>query len=113
MAYIYFMVFIETPVFTQMILELLTDDEYRALQLSLGERPEQGDIIKGSGGIRKVRAVAKGKGKRGGARALYYWIASRGQIYMLLAYPKNTKDDLTAEELALLRALVAKELEHG
>lgn len=113
MAYSLCMVFIETPIFTRLILELLTDDEYRALQLSLAERPEQGDIIRGSGGIRKIRAAAKGKGKRGGIRVIYYWLTAQGQIYMLLAYLKNRKDDLTSEELAVLRALVAKELGHG
>ena len=113
MAYNFLMVFIETPIFTRLIMELLTDDEYRALQLSLTARPEQGNVIKGSGGIRKVRAAAKGMGKSGGIRVLYYWVTTRGQIYMLLAYPKNKKDDLTAEELAALRALVVKELGHG
>ena len=107
------MVFIETPIFTRQILELLTDDEYRTLQLSLTERPGQGDVIRRSGGIRKIRAAAKGKGKSGGIRVIYYWVTERGQIYMLLAYPKNRKDDLTVEELAALRALVVKELGHG
>ena len=113
MAYNFPMVFIETPIFTRLILELLTDDEYRTLQLSLTERPEQGSVIRGSGGIRKVRAAAKGMGKSGGIRVIYYWVTARGQIYMLLAYPKNRKDNLTAEELAALRALVVKELGHG
>jgi len=107
------MQFIETQTFTRLILELLTDDEYRALQCSLMERPDQGDIIKGSGGIRKVRVAAKGKGKSDGIRMIYYWITARGQIYMLLAYPKSKKDDLNAEELALLSALVQKELKNG
>lgn len=113
MAYHLFMEFIETPIFTRLVLELLTDDEYRELQISLMERPDQGDLIKGSGGIRKIRAAAKGKGKSGGVRVIYYWITARGQIYMLLAYPKNKKDDLNAEELAVLSALVQKELGHG
>ncbi len=107
------MEFIETPIFTRLVLELLTDDEYRMLQLSLAERPDQGDIIKGGGGIRKLRVAAKGKGKSGGIRVIYYWLTAQWQIYMLLAYPKNKKDTLTAEELAILSALVEKELGHG
>ena len=107
------MEFIETPIFTRLVRELLAEDEYRALQCTLLERPDQGDIIKGSGGIRKIRVAAKGKGKRGGVRVIYYWITTRGQIYMLLAYPKNRKDDLNAEELTVLRALVQEELGDG
>jgi len=107
------MEFIETPVFTRLIADLLTDEEYRILQLELAGYPDQGDIIKGSGGIRKMRFAAKGKGKSGGIRVIYYWITARGQIYMLLAYPKNKKDDLSAGELSLLCALVEKELGHG
>ncbi len=79
------MEFIETPIFTRLILELLTDDEYRVLQCTLAKRPESGDLIKGSGGLRKIRVAAKGKGKSGGVRVIYYWITAKGQIYMLLA----------------------------
>ena len=111
MTYISIMEFIEPPVFTRLISNLLTDEEYRILQLELAAHPDQGDIIKGSGGIRKMRFAAKGKS--GGIRVIYYWITARGQIYMLLAYPKSKKDDLSAEERAILCALVEKELGHG
>ena len=107
------MEFIETAIFTRQALELFSEDEYRELQLGLAERPDQGDIIKGSGGLRKIRVAAKGKGKRGGVRVIYYWITAREQIYLLLAYSKNYKDNLSAEELALLRALMKKELGYG
>jgi hypothetical protein len=107
------MEFIETPIFTRLILDLLTDDEYRGLQHSLWERPDQGNLIKGGGGIRKIRVASQGKGKSGGVRVIYYWFTARRQIYMLLAYPKNKKDDLTTEELAVLNALVQKELGDG
>lgn len=107
------MEFIETPIFTRQVLELFSDGEYQELQLSLATRPDQGNIIKGSGGLRKVRVAAKGRGKSGGVRVIYYWLTAREQIYLLLAYSKNYKDDLSTEELALLRALVEKELGHG
>jgi len=107
------MEFVETHFFTRLILELFTDDEYRAIQINLAKRPDQGKIISGSGGLRKIRIAAMGKGKSGGARIIYYWTTSSARIYLLLAYPKNKKDDLSSEELALLKALMERELGHG
>ena len=78
----------------------------------LAENPSCGDIIQGGGGIRKVRFSAKGKGKSGGVRVIYYWRSAAHQIYFLVIYPKNKKDTLTDKETAILRALV-KELGHG
>ena len=112
MTYSHFMEFIETPIFTRLVLELLPDDEYRELQFMLADNPSCGDIIQGGGGIRKVRFSAKGKGKSGGVRVIYYWMTEKGQIYMLLIYPKNKKDTLTDKETGILRELV-KELAHG
>ena len=107
------MEFIETPTFTRQILALLPDDDYRGLQSELMEDPERGDIIKGGGGVRKVRYAAKGHGKRGGIRVIYYWLRNDGQIYMLLAYPKSEKDDLTDKETALFRDFVKDVLNRG
>lgn len=73
------------------------------------ENPQRGDIIKGGGGIRKLRYALPGRGKRGGVRVIYYWLRDDQQIYMLLIYPKSKKDDLTDRETALLREFV-KEL---
>ena len=110
MAYkIWHMEFIETPTFTRMLVELLTDDEYAGLQCVLLVNPEAGDIVKGGGGIRKLRHALSGRGKRGGVRVIYYWLRKDGQIYMLLIYPKSKKDTLTARETAILFELV-KEL---
>lgn len=106
------MEFIETPTFTRLLMGLLSDDEYRELQGVLAENPSCGDIIQGGGGIRKVRFSAKGKGKSGGVRVIYYWRSAAHQIYFLVIYPKNKKDTLTDKETAILRALV-KELGHG
>jgi mRNA-degrading endonuclease RelE of RelBE toxin-antitoxin system len=100
------MKFIETAVFTKQISVLLPDDHYRELQKELIFNPDAGDIIKHSGGLRKIRWRSAGKGKRGGIRVIYYWLVSEDQIYMLLAYSKNEKDDLTATELKILRQLV-------
>ena len=103
------MEFIETPTFTRMVTTLLADDEYRQLQNVLVDDPERGDLIKGGGGIRKLRHAVQGRGKSGGVRVIYYWLTQRHQIYMLVVYPKSKKDDLSDEETAVLRELV-KEL---
>jgi hypothetical protein len=107
------MEFIETPTFTRQILALLPDDDYRGLQNELMENPERGDTIKGGGGVRKVRYAAMGHGKRGGIRVIYYWLRDDGQIYMLLAYPKSEKDNLTDKETALLHDFVKDVLNRG
>ena len=101
-----FIEFIETPTFTRQVQELLSDDEYCRLQFMLASDPECGDLIKGGGGIRKARHAIQGRGKSGGVRAIYYWLKDRHQIYMLIVYPKSKKDDLSAREAAVLRALV-------
>ena len=103
------MEFIETPTFTRMVTALLDDDEYRQMQNVLVDDPERGDLIKGGGGIRKLRHAVQGRGKSGGVRVIYYWLTQRHQIYMLVVYPKSKKDDLSDQETAVLRELV-KEL---
>ena len=103
------MEFIETPTFTRLVTQLLTDEEYREMQNVLVEDPERGDVIKGGGGIRKLRHAVQGRGKSGGVRAIYYWVKDDHQIFMLVIYPKSKKDDLTDKEVAILRELV-KEL---
>lgn len=104
-------IFLETPVFTCQIKELINDEQYRLLQLHLVADPVAGDLIPGSGGLRKIRIGAAGRGKRGGARVIYYWLTQKSQIYMLLAYAKNEQDDLTPEQLKALRALVKQEFD--
>ena len=100
------MEFIETPTFTRLVTALLTDDEYRGLQVELLGDPERGDLIKGGGGIRKLRYALRGRGKSGGVRVIYYWVKPKGQIYMLVIYPKNKKDNLSEKETAILRDYV-------
>jgi len=73
--------FVETPIFTKEVLDLLDDDEYRALQLALIFRPEQGAIIPGSGGLRKLRWGVRGRGKRGGLRVIYYQAKEEDTFY--------------------------------
>jgi hypothetical protein len=103
------MVILETAVFTKIVQSLMPDDEYRLLQNHLIEFPEAGDVIKGSGGLRKIRWKLEGRGKRGGVRVIYYWTTSDYQIFMLYAYAKNDQEDLTKEQLMVLKKLVESE----
>lgn len=104
---------IETSVFTRQITELISDEEYGELQFALVQNPDLGDIIQHSGGIRKIRWAGSGRGKRGGIRVIYYWQVSEDQIYMLLAYAKNQQENLTPDQLRLLRKLVKEEFGNG
>jgi hypothetical protein len=79
------------------------DDEYAEMQAHLVRHPDSGSIIKGSGGIRKLRWAGSGRGKRGGLRVIYYWWVAKDRISLLLVYPKNEQDDLTADQLKKLR----------
>lgn len=104
------MVFVETPVFTREITALLPDESYRAMQIALLLRPEAGDLIRGGGGLRKIRWSEPGKGKRGGLRIIYFWDKPRDRIYMLFPYRKSRKDDLTPQQIKILRTLVEENL---
>jgi hypothetical protein len=103
--------FVETPVFTKRVKDLLPDEDYRTLQVALLLRPEQGPLIKGAGGLRKVRWAPKGIGKRGGVRVIYYWRPDEQVFYMLFAYAKTAQEDLTPDQLRVLARTVREELE--
>ncbi len=81
--------FIETRLFTSLIGKYLGDDEYSELQRALVTNPEAGDMIRGSGGLRKLRWGVEGRGKRGGIRIVYYLRTSENEIWMLTVYAKN------------------------
>ena len=97
------MIFIETPIFTEDLLNLLSDEEYAELQKYLANNPLAGDVIQSTGGLRKVRWAAGGKGKRGGVRIIYYHVTPDSQIRLLLIYKKGIQDDLTTEQKKILR----------
>jgi mRNA-degrading endonuclease RelE of RelBE toxin-antitoxin system len=101
--------FLETPVFTSRLRGLVDEDQYRAVQLALLLRPEQGPLIPGSGGLRKLRWGAGGRGKRGGVRLIYYWAPQEQAFYMLTVYAKNEQSDLTAAQVKILRRIVREE----
>ena len=100
------MLFVETSLFTKLLPEYLSDDEYREFQAFIAENPDSGDVIKGSGGIRKIRWTAKGKGKRGGVRIIYYWQRTESNIYLITVYAKNEMADLSPAETAALKRMV-------
>ena len=103
------MVILETHAFTTAILELLSDEEYRLLQQALVARPDAGRLMRGSGGLRKIRWAAKGRGKRGGVRVIYYWHVPGDRLLMLLAYAKSERDDLTPRQRVMLRKIIEAE----
>ncbi|MEQ1946479.1 MAG: type II toxin-antitoxin system RelE/ParE family toxin [Bryobacteraceae bacterium] len=100
---------LETPTFTRQITALLSDEEYARFQLALADNPDSGALIKSGGGIRKIRVAASSRGKRGGARVIYYWVARRNVILLLFAYAKNASADLTPKQVSLLATAVREE----
>lgn len=95
--------FIETKLFTRLVQEYLTDDEYAELQVFLMSYPESGPVIRGTGGVRKLRWQAPGRGKRGGYRVIYYVKRADGVIWMLTMYPKNVADNIPVQVLRKIR----------
>ena len=98
------MLFVETSLFTAQLARYLSDDEYRQLQTYLVAHPDAGDVIRGSGGIRKVRWAARGRGKSGGVRVIYYWATAAAQIYLLTIYAKSERSDIDRETLRRIAA---------
>lgn len=103
------MIFVETKAFSRKVVSLLSDDDYRDMQEFLFEYPDAGAVIKGTGGIRKLRWAGEGQGKSGGVRVIYYWAIAKDRILLLFIYPKSERDDLSSEERKVLRRLVEKE----
>lgn len=97
--------FIETSIFTEQIKKLASDDELKDLQSELIAQPNKGDLIQGTGGLRKVRMKVGNKGKSGSVRVLYV-LAHTDKIFLVLAYPKSEKDNLTSDEKSTLKKLV-------
>ena len=103
------MVFIEAPIFSRLVHQYLSDDDFAALQWGLTLHPEAGDLIRGSGGIRKLRWSGSGRGKRGGLRVVYYWRNRQGEIWLLTVYAKNETQNIPAHVLREIK----EEIENG
>lgn len=105
--------FVELPAFARNRADYLDDESLRAMQTELMANPEQGDVIEGTGGLRKLRQPdpKRGKGKRGGLRVIYFWWAGGRQFWLFTLYGKDEMADLSAREKALLRDMLKSELE--
>jgi mRNA-degrading endonuclease RelE of RelBE toxin-antitoxin system len=100
---------IETSTFTRQIAGLLSEEEYRVFQSQVAANPAVGPVVRGGGGIRKVRVGAGSRGKRGGVRIIYFWAVPKDVILLLYAYPKSATADLTPKQVAQLAKVVKEE----
>jgi hypothetical protein len=95
--------FVETKLFTCLVQEYLSDDEYSQLQQAIIANPEVGSVIPGSGGVRKMRWSVAGRGKRGGLRVIYFLRTRQGPVWMLTLYAKNVKENIAAHVLKQIK----------
>lgn len=84
----------------------LNDEDLKQLEFILLQNPQQGDVIQGTGGARKLRIQLEGRGKRGGGRVIYVDIFEKEKLYLLLAYPKNVQDNLTSTQKDAIKQLI-------
>jgi hypothetical protein len=105
-------VFVELPPFNRVRADYLDDEAFLSLQMRLLSQPDAGDVIQGTGGMRKLRHAdpRRGKGKRGGLRVIYYWWLGGDQFWLFTVYDKDEADDLNAKERKALKALLDAEL---
>ena len=99
-------IIVETESFLTSASKLWSENERDAFKLYIGLNVLEGDLVPGTGGLRKVRWSRAGTGKRGGVRVIYYYYDGNAPLYLLFAYPKGVKDDLTAGEKEAFRAVV-------
>lgn len=106
-------VFVELPAFARFRSDYFDDQGFRGLQIAMMSNPEAGDVIEGTGGLRKLRHgdLRRGKGKRGGLRVIYYWLSAGGQFWLFTLYDKDELKDLSAEEKKVLKGMLKAELE--
>lgn len=98
--------FIETSIFTKQITDLLSDDSYAGLQTYLSQHPEAGDLIQGTGGVRKVRWALSSTGKSSGLRVIYYFLNEHGVIYMLSVYAKSEQVNISDKDKQRLKQVI-------
>ena len=106
------MIFVELTPFVDFRAKFWDDEDPRNLQNYLLASPDAGNLIRGGGGLRKLRWSAQGRGKRGGARVIYFWDVPGKRIYLLYGYVKNEREDLTPQQVKQLGELM-KDVKHG
>lgn len=106
--------FVELPAFVRFRAAYLDDEGFRGLQNSILKAPEAGDVITGTGGLRKLRHgdASRGKGKRGGLRVIYFWWEVKRQIWLFTLYDKDEMEDLSPKERSALKDMLKRELEN-
>lgn len=97
---------VELPTFSKAIKKLFSEDDKNRLYKALSQNPEQGDIIIGTSGVRKMRFSHGNQGKRGGSRIIYYYHVSESEVLMITAYAKNKQEDLTEDQKKAMRNLI-------
>jgi len=100
---------IETPTFSRLAADYWTEDERAEFVTWIAQHPESGNVIPGSGSCRKVRWARKGMGKRGGVRIIYFNRLANGEVWLLLIYAKNVRDNIPGQVLRQIK----EEIEHG
>jgi hypothetical protein len=104
--------FVELPAFARNRHEYLNDDAFKDLQQILLQSPDAGDVIKNTGGLRKIRFgdATRGKGKRGGLRVIYYWWLGGSQFWLFTLYDKDELDDLSNDQRKALKKRLEDEI---
>jgi hypothetical protein len=97
--------FVETATFTRLVGDVVSDEDYAEFQRELSRHPEQGDLLEGCGGVRKVRLALRGRGKSGGARVIYLYLRHRDRIYLLYLFTKGDAANLSADGKKAMREL--------
>lgn len=94
---------IETPTFSSLVADYWTEDERGEFAAWIAANPEAGNVVPGSGGVRKVRWSRKGSGKRSGVRVIYYNRLASGEIWLLLIYAKSARENIPAHVLRAIK----------
>jgi hypothetical protein len=97
--------FVHLRLFDEGADRLLDDDDLRLLQQILNDDPRKGVVVQGTGGVRKLRVAASGRGKRGGGRLLYLYVEHRGRIFLIAVFPKNKQPDFTPAAYRAMKML--------
>lgn len=100
---------IETPVYSGKVQRILTDDERDSFAVFIAQNPKAGAVVRGSGGVRKVRWTLKGSGKSGGVRVIYYNRLVSGEIWLLTLYAKSDRSTIPAHELKLIKEVIDRD----